>query len=105
MPSTMTVFVAVAIYISVGVIEQSALPAFLAHAEIIASPNATKDDIERAVTSHMGVCRAWSGALAVAVAGWAGRLSDRFGRRPMAFFPALGQAVAMAGMAVGPGGP
>ena len=100
-PSTpIHVFVAVAIYISVGFLEQSALPAFLAEVEIKKFPNATKDQISLAVTGHMAMCTLSLGILAVIVAGWAGRLSDRFGRRTMACIPALGQAVSMVLLAI-----
>ena len=92
-PSTpIHVFVAVAIYISVGFLEQSALPAFLADVEIKKFPNATKDQISLAVTGHMAMCTLSLGILAVIVAGWAGRLSDRFGRRTMACESHLGRA-------------
>ena len=95
MATPVVVFVAVALYISVGFLEQSALPAFLAHVELVAHPNATKDELSVAVTSHMAVCATSLGVLAVGVAGWSGRLSDLFGRRTMAFAPAAGQAVGM----------
>lgn len=100
MPSEVTVFLAVAIYISVGFLEQSALPAFLAHVELLANHTASPDDVSHAVTSHMGVCTFSLGIIAVVVAGWAGRLSDVFGRRVMAFVPAVGQACGMAFLAV-----
>ena len=93
---TVGVFIAVAVYISVGFLEQSALPSFLAHVEVVAHPNATMDEISHAVTSHMAACSLSLGLFAVTVAGWAGRLSDRFGRRSMAVIPAVGQAIGMA---------
>lgn len=96
MLSLATVFASVTLYISVGFLEQSALPAFLAHVYLVKHPNATKDDMSHAVTTHMAACSLCLGAFALTVAGWAGRLSDRFGRRTMAFIPAMGQAAGMA---------
>ena len=98
--STLPVFLAVAVYISVGFLEQSALPAFLAHVALLANSSATKDEISEAVTSHMAVCTLSLGVIAVGVAGWAGRLSDKFGRRTMAVLPAAGQSLGMVFLSV-----
>ena len=94
------VFLAVAIYISVGFLEQSALPSFLAHVALLSNRSASPDDVSHAVTSHMGICSLSLGVMAVIVAGWAGRLSDLFGRRLMAFLPAIAQAAAVAFLSV-----
>ena len=89
------VLFAVAVYISVGFLELSALAPFLEHVEQISHPNATRDDIASAVAAHTAACTLALGVGAVTVAGWAGRLSDRFGRRRMAAIPAACQCVAM----------
>ena len=48
----------------------------------------------------MATCTAANGVLGVAVAGWAGRMSDRFGRRLVAVATALSQAAGMGVLAL-----
>lgn len=89
------VFLAVMIFVSVGFLEGSALPTFLQTEYVRSHHNATKDEIEVAVSTQSAAFSFLKGIPAVAVAGWAGRLSDRFGRRTMAFVSAMGQALGM----------
>ena len=94
------VYAAVALYISVGFLDISALPAYLKYVARRDNPHATDDEIAADVAAQLAACSLTSGLLAVGIAGWAGRLSDTFGRRRCAAVPALGQATGMALLAV-----
>tara|TARA_B110001452_G_scaffold136534_1_gene113497 strand:+ start:1189 stop:2259 length:1071 start_codon:yes stop_codon:yes gene_type:complete len=92
----LVIYCAVLAYFSVAFMGAALLPAFLEDIAVRDNPRMTKDEIAVAVSTQMGTCSLVNGVLSVAVAGWAGRLSDRFGRRRCAALPALGQAVGVA---------
>ena len=71
-------------------IQSSLAPFFLSLAKH-AEPSASKDELEKATAYHVSVATFTAGGLAVAVAGWAGRLSDRVGRRACALANITGQ--------------
>jgi MFS family permease len=94
------IYISVFLYMSVGFLDISALPAYLEFVAMRDHPHASKDDIAILVATHMAACQLSLGISAVLVAGWAGRMSDKFGRRRCAALPALGQAVGMVLMAI-----
>ena len=71
-------------------IQSSLAPFFLSLAKH-ADTSASKDELEKATAYHVSVATFTAGGLAVAVAGWAGRLSDRVGRRACALANIAGQ--------------
>ena len=92
----LVIYCAVLAYFSVAFMGIALLPANLMDIALRDNPDMTKDEIAVVVSTQMGTCSLVNGILSVAVAGWAGRLSDRFGRRRCAALPALGQAVGVA---------
>ena len=56
-------------------------------------PEASPDDVAKMVASRSALFSFSHGVCSVCIAGWAGMLSDRFGRRICASLPAVGQAV------------
>ena len=94
------IYLSVLLYISVGFLDVSALPSYLSFVAERDHPGASKDEIAILIAMHMAACSLVLGISAVCVAGWAGRLSDRFGRRRCAALPALGQGMGMGLMAV-----
>lgn len=94
------VYVAVLSYFSVAFMGLSTLPAYLEMTVVSENPNATLDEIATIYGARFTVFTFVQGALIALVAGWAGALSDRFGRRQCAMLPAISQAVGSAVLAV-----
>ena len=65
------VYAAVALYISVGFLDISALPAYLKYVARRDNPHATDDEIAADVAAQLAACSLTSGLLAVGIAGWA----------------------------------
>ena len=87
------VYVAVLSYFSVAFMGLATLPAYLQGVVIRDNPGASTEQVAAIYGNRFLVFTLLQGSLSVLVAGWAGRLSDRFGRRRCASLPAIGQAV------------
>ena len=90
------VYVAVLSYFSVAFMGLATLPAYLQGVVIRDNPGASTEQVAAIYGNRFLVFTLLQGSLSVLVAGWAGRLSDRFGRRRCASLPAIGQAVVSA---------
>jgi MFS family permease len=90
------VYIAVMLYISVGFLDIAALPMYLAMVVKRDNPGIDEEQVAQHVATYSAACSFAMGIPAVFVAGWAGRLSDRYGRRRCAALPAFGQALGMA---------
>lgn len=94
------VYAAVLSYFSVAFMGLSTLPAWLQSCVVSENPDATLDEVAAIYGSRFSAFTFVQGTLIALVAGWAGALSDRFGRRQCAALPAIGQAVGSAVLAV-----
>ena len=94
------VYAAVLSYFSVAFMGFSTLPAWLQSCVVSENPDATLDEVAAIYGSRFSAFTFVQGTLIALVAGWAGALSDRFGRRQCAALPAIGQAVGSAVLAV-----
>ena len=94
------VYAAVLSYFSVAFMGLSTLPAWLQSCVVSENPDATPDEVAAIYGSRFSAFTFVQGTLIALVAGWAGALSDRFGRRRCAALPAIGQAVGSAVLAV-----
>jgi len=93
-------YVAVMAYFSVAFMGISGLPAFIMDFVERDNPGASRDEVAELVANRIAIFSFANACTAVFVAGWAGKLSDHFGRRRCAALPALGQATGMALLAV-----
>ena len=94
------VYVAVLSYFSVAFMGLSALPAWLQSCVIAENPDATPDEVAVIYCARYSAFTFVQGTVIALVAGWAGALSDRFGRRRCAALPAIGQAAGSAVLAL-----
>lgn len=94
------VYVAVLSYFSVAFMGLSTLPAWLQACVIAENPDATPDEVAVIYGTRYSAFTFVQGTVTALVAGWAGALSDRFGRRRCAALPAIGQAVGSAVLAL-----
>ena len=90
------VYVAVLSYFSVAFMGLSTLPAWLQSCVIAENPDATPDEVAVIYGARYSAFTFVQGTVIALVAGWAGALSDRFGRRRCAALPAIGQAAGSA---------
>jgi MFS family permease len=88
-------YIAVLSYFSVAFMAVSGLPAYLMAIVQRDNHRASRDDVAKMVASLMAIFSFANGCSALLVAGWAGKLSDHFGRRRCAAVPAMGQAIGM----------
>ena len=93
------VYAAVLSYFSVAFMGLSTLPAWLQSCVVSENPDATPDEVAAIYGARFSAFTFVQGTLVALVAGWAGALSDRFGRR-CAALPAIGQAAGSAVLAV-----
>ena len=93
-------YVAVLSYFSVAFMGLSTLPAWLQACVIAENPDATPDEVAVIYGTRYSAFTFVQGTVTALVAGWAGALSDRFGRRRCAALPAIGQAVGSAVLAL-----
>ena len=94
------VYVAVLSYFSVAFMGLSTLPAWLQSCVIAENPDATPDEVAVIYGARYSAFTFVQGTVIALVAGWAGALSDRFGRRRCAALPAIGQAAGSAVLAL-----
>ena len=94
------VYAAVLSYFSVAFMGLSTLPAWLQSCVVSENPDATPDEVAAIYGARFSAFTFVQGTLVALVAGWAGALSDRFGRRRCAALPAIGQAAGSAVLAV-----
>jgi len=88
-------YIGVLSYFSVAFMAVSGLPAYIMDIVQRDHPRASRDEVAK-MTAYLTAIFSFSNACsALLVAGWAGKLSDHFGRRRCAAVPALGQAIGM----------
>lgn len=88
-------YAAVLSYFSIAFLGVSGLPAFLMEQVETEDPGGTRDELSQRMALRLAVFQFSHGLCVFFVAGWAGKLSDHFGRRRCAALPALGQALGM----------